>query len=191
MNPLVVLASSSPRRANLLKQIGIAFRVKPVTIDETVGINEDPKNYASRLALAKAQLAQPEDIPIIGVDTTVVLEGEILGKPQDKSDAERMLLNLSGSTHQVITAIAVCDHRAHELRLAEASVTFRNLSKVEISNYIRTSEPNDKAGSYGIQGIGGIFVERIIGQPSTVIGLPLLETEELLVVFGVKTWIDR
>lgn len=191
MIPQLVLASSSPRRAALLRQIGISFQTCPVRIDESVLENEDPELYVRRLAQSKAAEANPASIPALGADTTVVLDGQILGKPRDKGEARSMLQNLSGNTHQVITAVSICDASNAEVLTATSTVTFRKFSNNEISNYMRTGEPFDKAGSYAVQGIGAIFVERIVGQPSTVIGLPLLETEKLLRMFNIETWRDR
>ena len=191
MIPQLVLASSSPRRAALLRQIGISFQTCPVRIDESVLENEDPELYVCRLAQSKAAEANPDSIPALGADTTVVLDGQILGKPRDKGEARSMLQNLSGNTHQVITAVSICDASNAEVLTATSTVTFRKFSNNEISNYMRTGEPFDKAGSYAVQGIGAIFVERIVGQPSTVIGLPLLETEKLLRMFNIETWRDR
>lgn len=191
MIPQLVLASSSPRRAALLRQIGISFQTCPVRIDESVLENEDPELYVRRLAQSKAAEANPDSIPALGADTTVVLDGQILGKPRDKGEARSMLQNLSGNTHQVITAVSICDASNAEVLTATSTVTFRKFSNNEISNYMRTGEPFDKAGSYAVQGIGAIFVERIVGQPSTVIGLPLLETEKLLRMFNIETWRDR
>ena len=191
MIPQLVLASSSPRRAALLRQIGISFQTCPVRIDESVLENEDPELYGRRLAQSKAAEANPDSIPALGADTTVVLDGQILGKPRDKGEARSMLQNLSGNTHQVITAVSICDASNAEVLTATSTVTFRKFSNNEISNYMRTGEPFDKAGSYAVQGIGAIFVERIVGQPSTVIGLPLLETEKLLRMFNIETWRDR
>lgn len=191
MIPQLVLASSSPRRAALLRQMGISFQTCPVSIDESAIENEDPELYVRRLAQSKAAEVQPASIPVLGADTTVVLDGQILGKPLDKGDAQSMLQNLSGNTHQVITAVSICDSSNSEVLTATSTVTFRKISDNEISNYMKTGEPFDKAGSYAIQGIGAIFVEGIVGQPSTVIGLPLLETEQLLRMFNIETWRNR
>ena len=191
MEHQIVLASASPRRARLLQQIGISFRVDPVAIDESVALGENAETYAGRLALAKAKRAQPADVPVLGADTSVVLNGQILGKPNDEADMLRMLKSLSGTTHRVITAVALCNNAMSEVQTANALVTFRSMSSAEIVNYIRTKEPYDKAGSYAIQGIAAVFVEKIIGQPSTVVGLPLHETELLLKKFNIDTWKDR
>ena len=191
MTPQLVLASSSPRRAELLRQIGISFQICPVQVDESTRVDEGPELYVRRLARSKAATAQPASIPVLGADTAVVVDGQILGKPDDEDDAKIMLKILSGNTHRVITAVSLCDEANAEVLTAASTVTFRELSESEISHYARTGEPLDKAGAYGIQGIGAIFVERITGQPSTIIGLPLLETEMLLKRFDIEIWRNR
>lgn len=186
-----MLASASPRRADLLRQIGITFETKASGIDELRQPNETPTEYVSRLALEKAKSVQCGSRLTLGADTTVVLDGQILEKPIDRSDALSMLDLLQNQTHTVLTAVAACNNSQHETMVASASVRFRAISVAEREHYCSTDEPFDKAGAYGIQGIGGIFIECICGQPSTVAGLPLVETNALLEQFGVDVWKNR
>ena len=184
----ITLASRSPRRADLLSQIGIRFKVHPTAVPETYQANESPSQYVQRLALAKARAGLNGTLPSLGADTTVVLEGQIMEKPLDLTDAKRMLTELRGTRHRVLTAIALCHSGREESLLATAEVKFREISDTEIQHYCETGEPFDKAGAYGIQSIGAIFTEAICGQPSTVAGLPLVETNALLVRFGIDVW---
>ncbi|WP_417520847.1 Maf family protein [Marinobacter sp.] len=186
----IILASASPRRSELLTQIGVAFSVQPAHIDETPRASESPGDYVERLAREKA-LAISTDFPgdiVLGSDTSVVLEGAILGKPSDEAEATIMLTRLSGKTHQVMTAIAVTKGEHCESRLVVTDVSFRVLSQGEIAAYVATGEPMDKAGSYGIQGLGGIFVKQLKGSYSAVVGLPLQETAALLANAGCIVW---
>ncbi|MDX1553536.1 MAG: Maf family protein [Marinobacter sp.] len=186
----IVLASASPRRAELLRQIGLSFDVRPADIDETPGAGESAVHYVDRLAREKAlavQANEPNSI-VIGSDTSVVLAGKILGKPQDGQDAANMLRQLSGTTHQVMTAVAIASRGACESLVAVTDVRFRRLSEEEIGAYVASEEPMDKAGGYGIQGRGGIFVEELRGSYSAVVGLPLQETAELLAGAGCPVW---
>jgi septum formation protein len=184
----VVLASWSPRRHQLLELIGVAHDVRAADVDETLIAGEQPDSYAERLARAKAERISADDgeAVVIGADTIVVVDGEVLGKPRDANDAARMLLMLSGRAHEVMTAVAV----SHEGRTASAvekvSVTFRDLSDEEITSYIGTGEPMDKAGAYGIQGFGATIVRRIDGDYFAVMGLPLVRLVELLAQVGVR-----
>lgn len=186
----IVLASASPRRAELLKQIGLSFEVRPADIDETPGAGESALHYVERLAREKALAVRVEesDSIVIGSDTSVVLGGRILGKPRDHEDAAYMLRQLAGTTHQVMTAVAVASSKACESRVAVTDVCFRELSDDEIDAYVASGEPMDKAGGYGIQGRGGIFVEELRGSYSAVVGLPLQETAELLAGAGCPVW---
>ncbi|MFN2361597.1 MAG: nucleoside triphosphate pyrophosphatase [Marinobacter sp.] len=187
---LIVLASASPRRAELLRQIGLSFRVRPADIDETPGAQELALHYVERLARGKAlavRAAEPEAI-VIGSDTSVVLDGRILGKPVDWQDAANMLRQLSGATHKVMTAVAIAGATACDSLVTVTDVRFRQLSDQEINAYVATGEPMDKAGGYGIQGRGGIFVEELRGSYSAVVGLPLRETAELLAGAGYPVW---
>ena len=180
----IILASSSPRRKDLLRQLGIDFTIDPADVDERVFPNESPEAYAVRLALEKARVAAARAGAgiVIAADTIVVLNDEILGKPVDAEDAERMLILLSGRMHRVITALAVMD-AATGRALTRTSLTrvwFRGLSQYEIASYVATGEPLDKAGAYGIQERGALFVERIDGCYFNVVGLPLSLLADLL-----------
>ena len=186
--PKIILASASPRRQALLNQINITHFVQTVDIDESTRLNESPTCYVQRLATEKAiacvQKYNPH-FPVLAADTTVVLNDKIMGKPKDESDALTMLRDLSGKTHQVFTAIALfgqCQHTA----LSITDVTFKTLSDVQMLSYWQSGEPCDKAGSYAIQGFGSIFIERINGSFSGVMGLPLFETAQLLSLEGIE-----
>jgi len=191
----IVLASGSPRRAELLRQIGILHEVRlPARpVDETPLAGEPADAYVLRLARAKAQ-AVAVDLPgrlVLAADTTVVLAGRILGKPADAVDGVGMLLALQGRAHEVLTGVAVCRDQQVAALLGRTRVRFRPVERAEAEAYWRTGEPADKAGGYGIQGIGAIFAETIQGSYSTVVGLPLAETERLLREFGLDTWAMR
>jgi len=183
--PLIFLASASPRRSALLRQIGIEHEVHPVEIDEARRPRESATAYVCRLAEAKARklwdgLAGSERRPVLGADTTVTLDGEVLGKPDGAAAARAMLTRLSGRTHDVHTAVAlVCTHGV-ELRLSSSAVRFRRLTDTELDWYCASGEPVDKAGGYAIQGRAAIFVSHLAGSYSGVMGLPLCETWELL-----------
>jgi septum formation protein len=189
-NPVtIILASNSPRRKELLRQIGLEFRVDPADVDERVLPNESPEGYAVRVALDKARVAAARAGTgiVIAADTIVVLNNEILGKPADPADAERMLKLLSGNVHRVITGLAVMDADTGKA-LTRASVTrvwFRSLAPHEITSYVDTGEPLDKAGAYGIQEHGALLVEKIDGCYFNVVGLPLSLLGELLLSFGI------
>lgn len=186
----IILASASPRRSELLTQIGVPFSVQPAHIDETPRASEAPGEYVERLAREKA-LAISSSLPeetVLGSDTSVVLNGAILGKPINEAEAASMLSQLSGKTHQVMTAIAVVRGEHSESHLVITDVRFRDLSQSEIAAYVATGEPMDKAGSYGIQGLGGIFVKQLKGSYSAVVGLPLQETAALLANAGCIVW---
>ncbi|HAR46790.1 MAG: septum formation protein Maf [Nitrospirae bacterium GWC2_57_13] len=190
MRPKIILASNSPRRKELLRQIGLSFTAAPADVDERVLAEETPEVYACRLARQKAEAAglRTEEGIIIAADTIVVLEGSILGKPDDAQDAKRMLSMLSGKMHRVITALAVLDKSAEEMAEAAAvtKVWFRELAESEIASYVRTGEPLDKAGAYGIQERGALLVDRIEGCYFNVVGLPLSLLAGLLRRFGIE-----
>ncbi|MCD6452464.1 MAG: septum formation inhibitor Maf [Acidobacteria bacterium] len=173
----IVLASSSPRRISLLKMLGVTFEPVPASIVEEKREGEEPADFARRIAKEKAfQVAERVKAEfVIAADTVVVIDGEVLGKPEDENEARRMLEKLSGRTHKVITAVALYKKESGELLLdhKETLVRFTVLSKAEIDWYIRTGEPMDKAGAYGIQGLGSLFIERIDGCYTNVVGLPL------------------
>ena len=191
--PLIILASASPRRSALLTQIGVPHRVMPVDVDETALAAEGPAAYVQRLAAAKAerlcqQLAPSERLPVLGADTTVALDDRILGKPRDREECMEMLRALSGRTHRVFTAVALAWRDLCDVRLSVSEVSFRALDDAEIAAYWESGEPTDKAGAYAIQGRAALFIERIAGSYSGIVGLPLYETGELLRRAG---WSDR
>jgi septum formation protein len=186
----LILASASPRRTELLNQIGVNHRACPADIDETPLAGECPEHYVKRLARAKA-LAVAADNPhqlVLGSDTTVVMAGEILAKPESEDHACAMLAQLSGHTHQVMTAVALARDGDCRSLVSITEVTFRTLGDDEIRAYVASGEPMDKAGGYGIQGRGGIFVRELKGSYSAVVGLPLQETAELLAQAGCPVW---
>ncbi|WKL54133.1 Maf family protein [Pseudomonas kielensis] len=190
------LASGSPRRRELLTQIGVPFTALSADIDETPLTDESPAAYVERLARGKAQAgyaalsAEQSAGPacVLGADTAVVLDGRILGKPQDQAEAQAMLLGLAGREHEVLTAIALLDGQRCESRVVRSLVRFRPIDQAEASAYWASGEPNDKAGGYGIQGLGAVFVSGLNGSYSAVVGLPLCETCELLGHFGIPCW---
>ena len=184
----VVLASSSPRRRQLLDLIGIAHEVRPANIDETMRPREAPRRHAERLAREKASAIakRDPDLITIGADTIVVVNRKVLGKPRDADDASRMLTLLSGREHMVITAVAVSRGRKLRSAVEEVRVRFRRLRDDEIEAYIATGEPMDKAGAYGIQGYGATIVERIEGDYFAVMGLPVVRLIGLLRDVGVR-----
>jgi nucleoside triphosphate pyrophosphatase len=184
----VVLASSSPRRRELLTLIGIPHEVRPSNIDETMRPREAPRRHAERLAREKASAiaTRDPDLITIGADTVVVVNRKVLGKPADAADAARMLRMLSGREHTVITAVAVSRGRKLRSAIEEVRVRFRRMSEDEIDAYVATGEPMDKAGAYGIQGYGATIVERIEGDYFAVMGLPLVRLVGLMRDVGVR-----
>ena len=187
----LVLASASPRRRALLQQMGLPFEVVVTQVDERIQPDEKPAAYVERLAIAKAHAGYQSGAVVIGADTTVSIDDEILGKPCGQSQAVAMLLRLSGRTHQVLTGVAAYDGERLESCVVATKVRFRSISEAEAVAYWRTGEPEDKAGGYGIQGIGGIFAERLEGSYSAVVGLPLEQTEKLLQLLDIDTWSTR
>ncbi|QMT31967.1 Maf family protein [Alysiella filiformis] len=187
----ILLASNSPRRREILTQLGYTVSVQAAEIDETPYPNETAHDYVLRMAIEKNQAAQqqfpPQNLPLMSADTTVALHNLILGKPESPQHAHQMLRQLSGSTHQVLTA--VCVSLAGQMRhvVQENHVVFRDLSDDEITRYIATGEPLDKAGAYGIQGVGGVFVAHLSGSFTGVMGLPVCETMALLQQLGWQT----
>ena len=169
----VVLASQSPRRRELLALVGITHEVRPADIDETYLPGEHPAAHAERLARGKAATIREPDAVVIGSDTIVVVDGDVLGKPKDDADAARMLRRLSGRSHVVITAVALAWKERLESAIEEVTVTFHDLSDADITAYIATREPMDKAGAYGIQGYGATIVKSVDGDYFAVMGLPL------------------
>ncbi len=198
-HPRIYLASQSPRRRDLLKQIGVNFEVllmradprRKVDVDETPHPDEPAADYVLRISQAKAhaglavlRFRNLPALPVLAADTTVVLDDQILGKPADREEAVSMLRQLSGRQHRVLSAVALAFDNRVEVRLSETAVSFAPLSEERIRRYVFTSEPHDKAGAYGIQGHAGAFVQRIDGSYSGVVGLPLAETVELLQLSG-------
>jgi septum formation protein len=185
--PPLVLASTSPRRRELLSQLGAAFEVLSVAVDEWPLPGELPADHVCRLALAKARagVAQVPGACVLGADTVVVVEGDILGKPRDADDAAAMLRRLSGRTHVVLSGVACVHGATHQVRLSESHVSFRSLSADEIAAYCATEEPLDKAGAYAIQGRAAAFIRHLEGSYSGVMGLPLYETADLLTGAGI------
>lgn len=184
----VVLASASPRRRELLRLIGVVHGVRPADADESYSTEEDPAAYAERLAREKAAIVTGgvRNSLVIGADTIVVIDGQLLGKPRDTEDAARMLKILRGRTHVVMTAVAVAFQGRTVSGVEQVSVTFRDLSDDEIESYIATGEPMDKAGAYGIQGYGATIVKRIEGDYFAVMGLSLVLLVELMAQVGVS-----
>lgn len=185
----VVLASRSPRRVELLKQLVTDFTVLPADIDETPYTHEDPVSYVKRLALEKARavyMVSGTQATVIGADTTVDLDGHIFGQPVDDNDARRMLTLLSDSTHQVHTGVAVVSATGEQVEVVSSSVTFLDLRPEMIEWYIGTGESAGKAGSYAIQGHGSALVASSVGSMSNIIGLPLEQTAWLLGVPAPK-----
>jgi len=187
--PHIYLASQSPRRAALLRQIGVGFEVLPVEVDEAMLAAETPGDYARRLAMEKAQagwhaLPRERQRPVLGADTIVIAADSVLGKPAYREQAITMLLALSGTTHEVITAVAMAGDQV-VVRSQCSRVTFRTLTRRECEAYWASGEPRDKAGAYAIQGLAAMFVTRLEGSYSGVVGLPLYETAELLKTFGI------
>ncbi len=198
---MIYLASRSPRRRELLAQIGVKFEPllfregprQDADTDEAVRSGEQPGDYVRRVTHLKAEAAWQRVVmrrglqrkPVLSADTTVALAGEILGKPVDRPDAERILRILSGTQHRVLTAVSVAFEERREIAVSESLVTFAALDDARIAAYVQSGEPFDKAGAYGIQGRAGAFVERIEGSYSGVMGLPLYETAELLRKFGI------
>lgn len=187
------LASGSPRRRELLAQIGVPFVTLGAAIDESALPAEPAHGYVERLALEKARaglasLADNTDAVVLGADTAVVLDGQILGKPQDRSEALAMLAALSGREHQVLTAVALASRSRSAVQVVTSRVTFRPLRAGEAEAYWATGEPCDKAGSYGIQGLAAVFVSQLQGSYSAVVGLPLCETAQMLNEFAIPCW---
>ncbi|MEE9423880.1 MAG: Maf family protein [Methylococcales bacterium] len=176
-----ILASASPRRRDLLNQLGLSFTVVAVDIDETPDHGEIPDNYVRRMATNKALAGWEcaDQLPVLAADTICVLDQQILGKPESLQAAEAMLGKLSGSKHTVITAVSLYNEQ-HQQIISKSQVSFKPLSMIEIQNYCQTHEPMGKAGSYAIQGYAAAFISNISGSYSNIVGLPLFETAELL-----------
>lgn len=189
----LILASASPRRTEILRQIGVRHQIVPADIDETPNAGECAIEYVQRMALEKAQhviSAHSDTTPVLGADTCVVCGSKIFGKPRNQNEAMKMLEALSGKSHWVHTAVAVGNKHNCSVVMSTTEVVFRKLTKQECLNYWATGEPCDKAGGYAIQGYGAVFVESIVGSFSGVVGLPIEQTSVLLKKFGVAIW-DR
>jgi septum formation protein len=199
IQPRIYLASQSPRRRELLKQIGVNFEMlllrsdprRNVDVDENPHAGENPVDYVRRVSEAKARfgweglkLRNLPAFPVLAADTSVILDGKILGKPRDREEAAAMLRQLSGRQHQVLSAVAVAFEERAETRLSDSRITFAQVGEERILRYILTNEPLDKAGAYGIQGYAAAFIQHMEGSYSGVMGLPLFETAELLRAFG-------
>lgn len=186
----IQLASASLRRSVLLRQIGVAHEIRPVDLDESRLARESPRDYVLRLAWEKvaAGAATSAALPVLAADTTVAIGDEIFGKPRDEADGIRMLAALSGRRHDVLTAVALSSNGRVETAISETRVTFRALSVAECRDYWASGEPVDKAGAYAIQGLGAVFIARLEGSYSGVMGLPLFETAALLDSAGVRRW---
>jgi septum formation protein len=197
--PVVILASASPRRTELLAQLGVAHRVVPPQIDERRAAGEPIGHCVRRLAKNKALEVQVAlaavagaaaavELVVLGADTAVVIDDELLGKPRDRADALSMLSRLSGRWHQVLSAVALASAQGIQCSLSSSEVRFRALSERECAAYWDSGEPRDKAGAYAIQGLGAAFVQDLRGSYSGVVGLPLFETAHLLTEAGVPVW---
>lgn len=187
--PQIILASTSPRRLELLGQIGVACRVLKIEVDETPMDGELARDYVVRVAADKSAQGlslSSGDLPVLAADTEVVLDGVILGKPRDLAHARALLESLSGREHQVLSAVSLRFKDSHWQALSESRVTFRNISSEEIAAYWQSGEPQDKAGGYAIQGLAAVFIAHLSGSFSGVMGLPLFETAELLQHAGIK-----
>lgn len=194
--PVLLLASASPRRRELLWQIGVPHSVAIAAIDESQLAGETPAECVCRLALAKAERVQAAAaaagaLPVLAADTAVVIDDTMLGKPRDRGAALAMLARLSGRTHEVLTAIALLTGRGHDVRLSRSDVRFRTIEASERERYWETGESRDKAGGYAIQQFGAVFISELRGSYSAVMGLPLFETAALLDAAGVPRWQSR
>lgn len=189
---MIYLASQSPRRAELLRQIGVQHEVYVTDIDERGDAGEAPADYVCRVAASKARVAaqaisnRHQSWVVVAADTSIALDGEIIGKPRHASDCCRILRRLSAREHLVLTAVAVATPGGQEHRLSQSRVTFRALLENELEAYCASAEPLDKAGAYAIQGRAAVFIERLEGSYSGVMGLPLFETAELLRRAGIE-----
>ena len=188
--PVLRLASASPRRRQLLELIGVPHVVTPAEIDETPAAAEPPTTYVSRLARDKAAAVRRlhTDLPVLAADTTVYVDGNILEKPRDEGDCIRMLGLLSGRTHDVYTGLCVIGDATPAVSCVQTAVEFRRISEKEMRAYWASGEPRGKAGAYAIQGLGAVFVEKITGSYTNVMGLPLFETAQALRSHGIAVW---
>ncbi|HLA75102.1 MAG TPA: Maf family protein [Gammaproteobacteria bacterium] len=192
--PQIYLASASPRRRTLLEQIGVRYQLVGIAVEEAWDGRESPRDHVLRLALEKARagwrcLAAPQAAPVLGADTVVVVDGEIVGKPASQEQGLAMLEQLSGRSHEVLTAVALVNGSRHASRLSISTVSFSPTTAAQRAAYWATGEPHDKAGGYAIQGRAAAFIARLEGSYSGVMGLPLFETAALLAEFGVDIFI--
>jgi septum formation protein len=192
----IILASASPRRRELLAQIGISAKVQAVDIDESKKYNESVLAYVERLAREKAErgfkvINNPEKLPVLGSDTIVEIEGEILGKPENREHAAETLKRLSGQKHNVHTAVAIVTGDKTYFSISSTAVQFKTLPLAQIEQYVASGEADDKAGAYAIQGLAAQFVKNINGSYSGVMGLPLFETIELLELCGIRPLVNK
>lgn len=186
--PQLILASASPRRSELLAQIGIRFVVQTADVDETPLPEETPEALVERLAILKAETVwNANSLPVLGSDTLGILNGELLVKPRDLADAQQMLRKMSGQSHDILTAVALTTAAGTQVKVSRSIVTFRTITDAEILAYWASGEPHDKAGAYAIQGLGAVFIEKLAGSYSGVMGLPLFETAQLLATAGIET----
>ena len=190
--PLLCLASASPRRQELLRQIGVPHVVALPDVDEAVLPGEAAADYVVRMARSKARAVHAHGgaLPVLAADTIVVVDGRVCGKPADRETGVALLAQLSGRTHTVLSAVALASGDAIAHRLSTSEVRFRCLSRAECVSYWESGEPQDKAGGYAIQGRAAAFIEHLAGSYSGVMGLPLFETAELLAGAGVTYWLD-
>ncbi len=190
LNPVLRLASASPRRRELLAQIGVPHEVAVPDVDEAAGQGEAVTAYVERVARAKAEAVwqRQQDLPVLGADTTVVLEGVSLGKPRDRAHGLAMLRELAGREHLVLTAVALVTAAGTRCLTSASTVRMRASTPQERARYWDTGEPRDKAGGYAIQGLGAVFIESLQGSYSGVMGLPLFETAQLLALASVPCW---
>ncbi|MFG1497217.1 Maf family protein [Saccharospirillum sp. HFRX-1] len=189
------LASQSPRRKQLLTDLGVAFEVLPIAVDESTTALESAEEYVARLGEAKARAGLEilagkgeSQVLTLGSDTTVVADQDILGKPRDYDDFADMMERLSGRSHRVFTSVAVASHDSVDIKVVESRVVFAELQPQAIRAYWDSGEPQDKAGGYSVQGLGAVFIKRIEGSYSAIVGLPLRETAQLLTSRGIKVW---
>jgi septum formation protein len=191
--PQLILASASPRRRELLAQLGIHFVVQMADVDETPLLGETPEALVERLAILKAETVSLRlrsgslPLPVLGSDTLGILNGELLVKPRDFAHAQQMLRQMSGQAHEILTAVALTTASGTQVVLSRSVVKFRTITDSEILAYWASGEPHDKAGAYAIQGLGAVFIEKLEGSYSGVMGLPLFETAQLLATAGINT----
>lgn len=182
----IILASASPRRAELLDQVGISYEIKSVDIDENPMLNESAEDLVQRLAIEKSQAIKSSHMPVLGADTLGFIGDQLLVKPTDVDHSITMLSAMSGNWHEILSAVAITYKENTTVRLNRNRVLFRNINQDEMIRYWETGEPQDKAGSYAIQGIAATFIERIEGSYSGIMGLPLFETMQLLNDLGIS-----